>query len=518
MSSCYQLMVDRCKKDGKIVYYNHKVPMSQFLKDVDGFAAGLQSLGLQKGDVVTVFLPTCVQSVVAFYACSKMGYIASFVHPVTPVAELKENLIKTNSKVLLFYDVLIKDEKVLADTDVTLVRCSICDYVNVRKPVYKLYVDFFAKRLRKAVKYSKLVQTKNDTENVGEGQDIVCYMHSGGTSGQAKIVMLSNNAFNGCATTIIDMYNHTFDKDDFYLCALPVFHAYGLCNAVHTGLLATCNLVLLPKFDIKAVNAYCNKYQVTAWAVVPAMLFKMLKNNSFDCKHLSKLDVIWCGGDTVSEELVENIDGIIRKHGSRAKVMRGYGLTETCGVCAVNNFDDYAKNSCGKPIEGCEVEIWDDDGKVLPKNTLGEIVLTTRGLMSGYLDGGESWEKDKTWIRTGDVGYLDKEGFLYVVDRKKRSVKIAAVNVFPSQIEACIKKLPFIEEVCVVPYRINNKQYLKAFVTLKSKMAKDKVKEEVINVCKRNLIRYSVPSEVVVLNVMPRTKLAKIDYKKLEKM
>lgn len=517
MSSCYKLMYDKCKKDGAIVYYKHRISMSRFLRHVDGFAASLTQMGLTKGDVVTVYLPTCPQSLIAFYACSKIGVVASFVHPVTPLAELKENIVKTQSKALLFYDVLVRDERPLTEFGVELIRCSICDYVTTRKLVYKIYVSAIGKRLRSAKRFCKMTSCDKPASDVGNGSDVVCYMHSGGTSGEAKIVKLTNDAFNDTVTTIIAMYNQTFDKDNYYLATLPVFHAYGLCAAIHTGLVAGCNLALVPKFDPIEVNYYMRKYNVTVWAVVPAMITKMMQAGQFDRKHLRKLDVIWCGGDMLNESLVETTDMVLRKNGSTAKLMRGYGLTETCGVCAVNNYVDYAKNSCGKPIDGCKVEIWDDDGNVLPRNTVGEIVLTAKGLMSGYIDGGETWGREN-WLKTGDVGYLDNDGFLYIVDRKKRSVKIAAINVFPAQVEECIRGLSFISNACVVPYRYAGKQYLKAYVTLKEKMPQDKVSKLVIEHCKDNLIRYSVPNAVEVLDAMPLTKLAKIDYKKLERM
>lgn len=232
---------------------------------------------------------------------------------------------------------------------------------------------------------------------------------------------------------------------------------------------------------------------------------------------MGKLDVIWCGGDVLPESLVEQIDGILAKYSKRpAQLMRGYGLTETCGVCLVNNYEHYAKESCGRPIDGCKVEIWDENGNVLPTGEVGEIVLTAKGLMSGYLDGGEEFVKNGNWLKTGDLGYVDDQGFVYVVDRKKRMIKIAAVNVFPAEVEACIIKLSFVNEACVVGCKVNGKQYLKAYVTLNSMMDDQSVKEQVIQWCKSNLIRYSVPAFVEVLDVMPRTKLAKINYKELE--
>ncbi len=518
MNTCYETMLSRIKKDGFMVYYGHKIPMSRFMRDVEAFCCGIKKLGLNKGDVVTLYLPTCPQSVVAFYACSKLGLIASFVHPMTPVDELLDYVKKTESKVLLFYDVLVRDERKLSEFKVELVRCSIADYVILRKPAYSLYSKAIGKRLKGIRSYKNLVAGISETLVAGDGGDVVCYMHSGGTSGQPKIVKLSNNAFNDTAVTIVEMYNPERFGDNMYLVTLPVFHAYGLCASVHTGVVAGFNLGLIPKYEIKAVKRYFKKYNITAWAVVPAMLTKLLRANALDDKRFGKLDVIWCGGDVLTESMVEQVDGILAKYSKRpAKLMRGYGLTETCGVCVVNNYEHYAKNSCGHPIEGCRVEIWDDDGKPLAPNITGEIVLTAKGLMSGYLGGGEDFVKDGKWIKTGDVGYVDEQGFVYVVDRKKRMIKIAAVNVFPAEVEECIERLPFVSEACVVGVKVDGKQYLKAFVTVKERMSVNEVSRLVTEHCKNNLICYSVPRFVEVLDSMPRTKLAKIDYKELEK-
>ncbi len=516
MNTCYEVMLDRCRKDGRIVYYDHAIPMPRFIRDVDALSRGLINLGLKNGDVITVYLPTCPQSVAAFYACSKLGVIASFVHPLTPVDELEKYVAQTQSKAVLFYDALVKDERPLAKLNVTLVRSSIADYVTFRKPVYALYAKAVGKRVKGVYTYKQLIKDTAETPITGDEHDVVCYMHSGGTSGSPKIVKISNYAFNETAATIVKMYNPSNDQDNFYLTTLPVFHAYGLCNSVHTGFVAGFNLALIPQYDIKVVKRYFDKYNVTAWAVVPAMITKLLRAKALDHKRFGKLDVIWCGGDVLPESMVEQVDGILAKYSKRpARIMRGYGLTETCGVCAVNNYDYYAPNSCGKPIDGCKIRIFGDDGSVLPPNAVGEIALTASGVMSGYLGGGEEWTDDG-YLKTGDMGYLDENGFLYVVDRKKRMVKIAAVNVFPAEVEECICRLPFVSESCVVGKVVGGKQYLKAYVTLREPVDTRTAADRIIKWCGDNLIRYSVPTFVDVVDAMPRTKLAKIDYKELE--
>lgn len=518
-NTCYEKLLECVARDGNVVYYGHKIPMSKILRDIESFSAALLQLGLQKGDVVTTYLPSCPQSVVAFYACSKLGLVANIVHPLIPLKLLQENLRKTNSRALLFYDVLVRDEKPFAGLGQKLVRCSISDYVTARKPVFRLYAKCVGKRLKNVATYAQMCKNRAQTDIIGEENDILCYMHSGGTSGQPKIVKLTNGAFNSTALGMKLMYHPTLDASCYNLTTLPVFHAYGLCCAIHAPLLLGFSLILVPKFNTAAVQRCLKKYKVTCWSVVPAMLKKLLRDNRFDNKRaLADLDVIWCGGDVLDEKLVTQIDGILSRHCARAKLMRGYGLTEVCGVCVVNNYDHYRAESCGKPMPTCEAQIWDEKGNVLPPHENGEIVICSGGNMQGYLEGDNCLveRNGKTWVLTGDIGYMDEQGFVFVIDRKKRSLKIAAVNVFPSQVEACVKQLDFVDEACAVGHLHNEKQFVKVFVTLKTPTDEEYVRRKVTEICQANLIPYSVPRFVEVISEMPRTPLGKIDYKALQ--
>ena len=520
MATCYEFLQKGVNRDGNVVFYGHKLPISKFLQDVERFSGALSLLNLAKGDVVTLYLPTCPQALVAFYACSKLGLVANVIHPLVPFKLLAENVQKTASKVLLFYDATVKDERPLATLNQKLVRCSIADYVTFRKPIFKFYSRASGKRLKKVDTYAQLLRqgTGVQTQIAGSGEDVVCYMHSGGTSGQPKIVKLSNNAFNDVTDGMFAMYHPDVKSGDYNLATLPVFHAYGLCSAMHGPLSVGYSLILVPKFNPKSVKRYLNKYNVTVWSVVPAMLKKMLATRTFDSKGLASLDVIWCGGDVCEESLVENVNAILAKYCSRAQLMRGYGLTEVCGVCIVNNYDYSSKGSCGRPMPGNFVEIWSDDGKTLSAGETGEIVVSGNGVMTGYLDGDDCLQQKDgmLWVKTGDIGYLSEDGYLHVVDRKKRTLKIAAVNVFPSQVENCVKNLDFVSEACAVGHKVDGKQFVKVFVTLKQKLDYEYVTNEVVKICTQNLIRYAVPRFVEVIDVMPRTNFGKIDYKTLE--
>lgn len=523
--TCYEMLINNCDlKKGSILFNGHKIVLHKFIKDINEFSLSLIELGFKKGDVLTIYLPTCPQAIVAFYACSKIGAIANIVHPLMPIDNLKENLKQTKSKALMFYDLLIKDQKQLANLNQILINCSISNYVVFRKGIYSLYVKIKTKACTKALKYSKLINHKTTQSPLnflrvgGKGSDVVCTMHSGGTSGEPKIVKLSNNALNNLSVSLEKMYTRKERGTEFGLVALPMFHAYGLGVAVHTCLTNKYSLILAPKFLPKQINNYIRHHNVTFMAGVPIMFKKMIEHKNFYGKHLSKLQDLWCGGDVLNESFVEHFDTIMERFKAPARLMRGYGLTEVCSVCAVNTFENYKKYSCGKPIPNTTIQIWDEKDKPLKPNTIGEVVVNSPSVMEGYLDDlGYVVKDDKIWVKTGDLGYMDKEGFLFILDRKKRSIKINAINIFPSEIENLVKTHPDVDEACAVPYHYNEKTYIKLYVSLKIKeFNKEKIKRELFDLCFKNLIKYSWPRLIEIIDEMPRTSFGKVDYKKFE--
>ena len=145
-------------KKGCIVFRNHKITMKTFFRNIEDFAISLKKLGFEKGDVLTIYLPTCPQALVAFYACSKLGVIANLVHPLTPLENLKENLQQTHSKGLMFYDILIKDHKMLSGMNQILINCSISNYFIFRKLFFFLFAISKYKANKASIKFSKLIR------------------------------------------------------------------------------------------------------------------------------------------------------------------------------------------------------------------------------------------------------------------------------------------------------------------------------------------------------------------------
>ncbi len=511
--NCYDLFLQKFNKDGNIVFYNHKTKLSKIATDIQGICASFQKLGLKKGDVISLYLPTCPQSIVLFYACSKSGVIANFIHPRMSVEQVCQLVKQTNSKLLFFFDALVNDERKLQlATNQQLVRCSVADYETALKPFFSIYSKGKCKRSPQTLSFFSLTRQTGNTQSVGTDNDIVCYMHSGGTSGEPKIVALTNKSFNYVATNIGILHNQPCAKGKYALVTLPVFHAYGLCASIHAPLLLGYGLALVPKFDISQVNTYLNTLNVGLWLVVPTMIRKMLQKNAFNAKGLKNIQDLWCGGDFVDETLLTTVNEVLAQKGSCGKALRGYGLTETCGACTVSTHNCSKIGSCGKPIDGTKIVAVDEFEKPLPYGVTGELVICSDAV-SSYLNNASP----NNFLKSGDMGYIDQDGFVYVVDRKKRIVKIASVNVFPSEIEQTICQLPFVKQCCVVGYKESGKQFLAAYVVLNGKNAFD-IQNTVKQHCHSKLSLYSVPQKVQVLPSLPLTPFGKVDYLKLQKL
>ena len=252
-----------------------------------------------------------------------------------------------------------------------------------------------------------------------------------------------------------------------------------------------------------------------------------MEEDNFDNEGLKNLMVASAGGDVVPDSVIDKFDSYMEKHGAVARLGRGYGLTENCGAATSNNgaAGPYKKESTGYPMHGITIEIWDENAEKLPAGQVGEVCITSDIIMNGYLPDGiiiDSGlyhdDKGTPWIRTGDMGYLDEDGFLFFAGRKKRIIIIAGYNIYPATIEEKIDELPYISEVCAVQGYDSEtgKPLVKLCVSLTDKDAdKNEAIEKLKVFCKENLESYACPRKYEVLDLLPRTKMEKIDFIKL---
>lgn len=510
---------------GAFVNLDSETKMSQFFADVEKLAAYLASQGFKKGDVFSIFLPTSAHAFVAFYALNKLGIITSFIHPLTPPDALAKILAHTKSKGMFILDRSSAYFGPVMNSTHTIV-CSTSDYVYGPMKPYVVADDAQNSNVPEGetiFRYSEIMAGEYEpVETVRNlGKETMLYMHGGGTTGKSKTIQLSSFALNSLAYSL-----YLVDRDHAYgnsynLCVLPCFHAFGLGGAMHYAICNAYTAIVIPKFDPEKANDYIKRYNVQEILGAPLMFRKMYDAPNFDNEGLKNLNLLFSGGDIVSEDFINAFNSRIAKNGGHAILNRGWGLTEMSAICSTNTPEYYRAESIGMTLPFIEAAIRDRDGKIVPYGTLGEISLRGDTMMNGYLhddviheDGIWYDENGVAWIRTGDLGSMDEDGYLYFTSRQKRIIVIAGYNVYPYNMEQELNNIDYIRECCAVQaFDENAKPCVKLCVALNpTEKSEEEIKAELIQFCADKFDRFSIPRKVEILETLPRTKMEKIDF------
>ena len=527
--SCYEYFCE-CTKDFGVYdvaeSFGNLISRKKFINDVESVAGYLDSKNIKKGDVVTIFMPNIVQCFVAFYAVNRIGAIANIVHPLTPADAFEETVKKTRSKAIFVFDLIMEPYvETLRKLNRPVIVCSSSDYApTFTRPALKMFEKIKVKNKKPSsttASYRTISNLSYRAPKVeGTGELDAVFLHGGGTTGKSKTIRLSNNNLNALAYKLSFLDEPHAPGEEFSLIVLPLFHAFGLGVALHFSMCAGFTCIGMPSFSAEKANKYIKKHNVTYIVGVPAMYKKMYEASNFDGEHLKKLRLLWAGGDIVSDTFINAFNSKLAKWGAKGRLYRGYGLTEVSSVCTANVRGANKENSIGKPLDEMTIEIWDEKKKKLPPNTIGEIAITGSTVMNGYYDSEDDGvyvdKKGRRWVLSGDLGYVDEEGYFFFTGRKKRMIIISGYNVYPNDIEQEVLKLDYINEACAVQGYIDSKPVIKLFVSLTQPTSNPEETCKCIKeYCNSKLEKFSRPTTVTILDALPKTKMAKIDFMKL---
>ena len=535
--NCYEFYLAATEQYGEYDVAQHmdqKVPRSVFIKEVEALAAYFKKgLGLKKGDVYTIFCPSNIESFVAFYALNKLGVIANFVHPLLPTEKIIGYLKNVESKGVMILDLLSsKHVKAINELGIPVLLCRNSDYAS---PVKK-YPTRFGEGILEAIfpkfknmeSYSSVIKRYMGQSVEGVSQnasDIAVYLNGGGTTGESKTIMHRNKAINDLVTKMGHIDEIKIPGVEAEIIVLPFFHAFGLICAGHMAMCNAGRIIPLMQFNAKLVVKLYKKNQIAGMMGIPNMFKKLYHAEGFDGPHLSNTRLMFAGGDDLSPTFLDEFNVMLQKNGTSARLRQGYGLTEVCAACCTNTNDINKDGSIGKPLDGIRIEIWDDYCKKVPDGEVGEIVISGSTTMAGYWNK-EGREKEGLyiddegveWVRSGDLGYKDEDGFFFFAGRKKRLIIISGYNVYPVDIENLMDTLPFIKESCAVRgVSPEGKVFVRLYASLKTKGDEEKYKEEIVKLCEDKLSKFSVPREIIFMNELPHTPLEKVDFMALEK-
>ncbi len=517
-------------------YFGTKCTFKNLVEKIEAISGAYHNAGVRKGDIVTIIMPNTPEAVISIYALNRIGAVANILHPLSAQEEIKNHINRVKSKVLLCVDIC--SEKIANIIDETsLKRVIVASAGNSMPAVMKvLYALKSINNYKYDKKDSRYISWKDFSANKksvaeykptgDENKKVAVILHSGGTTGTPKDIMLSNSNFNAFGIQAV-LTLRDVRAGDKILAILPIFHGFGLGVCVHVSFCFGACSVLIPQFNAKKFASILKKYKPTMIFGVPTLYDALLKAKGTDKIDFSFLKYAVSGGDTLPEKLEKDVNDFLASHNSDIKICEGYGMTEGLAALSLSVGDNYKSRTIGKPLIGTEMCVVEPGTvNVLPAGEDGELCISGPTVMIGYRNNPLETENTlrthsdgKTWLHTGDMASIDEGGFVHYKLRIKRMMITSGFNVYPTQIEAVIEKLEFVEKCVVVsiphPYK---KEVAKAFIILKSGKAKTpETENEIREYCKKKLMHYSVPYKYEFVDLLPKTAYNKIDFMKLQK-
>lgn len=536
--SMYEAVVNAGKTHSQVNAYEFQgkgTTYAKFIEKIDRTAKAFKALGIKEGETVTICMPNAPQGVDSFYALNRIGAVPAMIHPLSAAGEITFYLKDTDSKAILVLDMFYeKVEQAVKDLGrpVKIIVARIQD--ELKFPLNILYPLTLKKKppelpdSENVIRWNDFIAAgKNETlpETFPSADKTAVILFSGGTTGTSKGILLTNLNMNALGMEVAAAAGFTMEGLRM-LSVMPLFHGFGLGVGIHTPLINGGTCILVPQFTVKTYAKMLKKNKPTVIPGVPTLFEALLRTEGLEGVDLSFLQGVFCGGDSLSVELKKKVDAFLKEHNAKVQIREGYGTTECVTASCLTPRDFFREGSIGIPYPDVYYQIVDPkDDSELPPDTEGEICISGPTVMKGYLNNAaetaatlRTHADGRVWLHTGDVGTMDNDGFIYFKQRLKRLIIVSGINVYPSQVENTIDAHPDVLLSCAIgipdPYKMHK---VKAFVVLRPGVEpSEKIKEEILEHCRKNISKYAMPREIEFRTELPKTLVGKVAYRKLE--
>jgi len=527
--SVIEMVDEAVKKWGNttaIIFYGNKMKHKEIHELSLRFATALHDLGVRKGDMVAVLLPNCPQFVIAYYGILRLGATATTVSPLYTPREIAHQLNDSGAKIIIVLDLLYENvEKVWDEVGLKhAIVTSISEYMpgsgrffsRARGKTLEAEVStrpgvlLFQDLIRKYPPNPPKVEISPD--------DLAALPYTGGTTGWPKGAMLTHRNIVAVQEQIWRIWPDVEEGKEVGLAVLPFYHIYGQSVIMLSAAVRGGSGVMFPRPDMDEILDAIEKYGITMFYGVPTLYKYLADYPKIKRANLKKVKHFICGADTLHEETRRDWE---RETGR--DIVEGYGLTETTAVSHAQPFGRNKPGTLGVPLPSTHAAIANmEKGEFLPPGEEGELVVSGPQVLKGYWKKPEA-NKDsffeaggRVWFRTGDVAWMDEEGYFHFVERTKDVIKYKGLQVFPHEIEDILYNHPKIKEAAVIgiPDKVVGER-VKAIVVPKREYRGKITEEEVIKYCEEKLAHYKIPKIVEFRGEVPKTDVMKVDHKKL---
>ena len=531
-----------CNKDRPnhpiLYYYGAKITVRDLLERIDRCADAFAALGVKKGDTVSLLSASTPESIISLYALNKMGAIVNAIDPRMDVKSITRMICSSGSQILMAIDIAYpKVAKILRDINQKhiIIQSAATSLPLLKKIAMKLAT-------RSAIPYGKCGIISWDTFMKGakngkaveaeyEGDATVAITYTGGTTGFPKGVMLTNDSMNAVAFNFIHA-GIVYEVGQRFLGIMPIFSSYGLVCGIHMPMTIGCELALIPRFYPLKMGEYVKKYKPEHMIATPAFYEILIGSEEMKGFDLSFMLTMGSGGDSMNAGLEAKLEEFMKSHGIRYPLAQGYGMSEVSAAATFCVNDRYRKGSVGIPCIATTIGIFDpESGEELGYNTPGEVCITGDTMMKGYFKNQEETDyvmrkhaDGQVWIHSGDIGYIDEDGFVYIQGRVKRMItRFDGHKVFPITIESFISEHELVHSCSVIAVDDRERlqgQYPMAVIELVAGVdvsRRDALCREIYAKCNELLEERGRPVAVVCVDELPLTAMGKNDYRTLEK-
>lgn len=498
---------------------NKTITFAELDKQSKQFGAYLHSRGLEPGDKIALMMPNLLQYPIALFGALRAGIIVVNTNPLYTPREMLHQFTDAGVKAIVIAENFASNlEKILGDTAIkTVIVTSIGELLGFVKGKI---TNFVVRSVKKMVPKYNIPNTVSFTEALNQGKkfslnthqgnpdDVILLQYTGGTTGVAKGAMLTNrNLVSNMQQIRAWMMPFLKEGEEVALSPLPMYHIFAFSvNCLALMSIGTLTVLITNPRDLPSVINTMKAFPISLITGVNTLFNALVNHKDFSSVDFSHLKVTVGGGMAVQRSVAEQW-----QKATGCFLSEGFGMTESSPVVTTNPLDGTGRlGTIGIPVPSTDVRIVDDEGNILPPESVGEIQVKGPQVMKGYYNRPEATAETikDGWLCTGDIGKMSADGFFQIVDRKKDMILVSGFNVYPNEVEDVVAMHPKVLEVAAIGIPSDKSgEVVKIFVVKKDSSLKEK---ELIEYCRENLTGYKVPKEVEFRKELPKTNVGKI--------